>query len=131
MRSTKLIYSLALGLLFILTACSGAGSAAPTQVREPVALTLQTNPDPAAVGQVQLTFTALDDKGQPIAGADFDVIADHTEMGGMTLHGKATDQGNGNYAITTDFSMAGKWKVSSQVKTDAVDYQKDFELQVQ
>lgn len=131
MRHIKVLFFLAIGLSIILTACSGTGSSiTPTQTPEPVTLTLHTIPDPPVAGKVHLNFGVLDDKGQPISGADFDVIADHTEMGGMTMHGKASDQGNGRYAITTDFAMAGKWKITVRAKTATLDYKKDIDLQI-
>lgn len=132
MRSTKIlpVLTIALTLVIILAACSNTGTAGPTPTPEPVRLTLSTNPDPPVAGNVQLTFEALDSSGQPVTGADFDVIADHTEMGGMTMHGKATDQGNGRYAISTKFGMAGKWKLTVQVLTSTVNFKKDIVLEV-
>lgn len=130
MRHIKVMFILAIGISLILTACNGPSSAATTQTPEPVTLTLHTIPDPPVTGKVQLIFGAVDDKGQPVLGADFDVIADHTEMGGMIMHGKATDQGSGRYAITTNFAMAGKWKISVQIKTATLDYKKDIELEI-
>jgi hypothetical protein len=82
------------------------------------------------MGDVELLFTVVDEKGQTVTGADFDVIADHIEMSGMTMHGKATDQSNGNYAIKTNFSMSGMWKLSVQVKKDALDYKQDIDLEI-
>jgi hypothetical protein len=128
MRHLKVLFILIIGLSVLLTACSGVSGSTPTQTPDPVKLTLHTIPDPPAAGKVQLNFAVLDDKGQPILGADFDVIADHTDMGGMTMHGKASDQGNGSYAITTDFPMAGKWKITIEVKTATLDFKKDLDL---
>lgn len=130
MRHIKVLFILAIGISLFLTACNGASSATLTPTPEPVTVTLHTIPNPPVAGKVQLNFGVVDDKGQPVPGADFDVIADHTEMGGMIMHGKATDQGNGRYAITTNFAMAGKWKISVQVKTATLDYKKDIDLQI-
>jgi uncharacterized GH25 family protein len=130
MRHLKVLFILIIGLAVLLTACSGVSGSSPTQTPDPVKLTLQTVPDPPVAGKIQLNFAVLDNKGQPIPGADFDVIADHTDMGGMTMHGKASDQGNGRYAITTNFAMSGKWKITVEVKTATLDYKKDIDLQI-
>lgn len=126
--------SLALLLLvstLILSAC--ASSATPDAAPLPAFTTVNliTNPDPARVGDVELRFTVTDAKGQPVTGADFDVFADHTDMSGMTMHGKATEQGNGLYSITANFSMSGNWKLSVTVIKDNLDYKQDIQLKIQ
>lgn len=117
----------------LLAACAGA---APTlqdaqSGPAPATISLATNPNPAKVGDVELRFSVTDEKGQPLTGADFDVFADHTDMSEMTMHGKAIEQGNGLYAITANFSMAGNWKLSVEVKKAGLDYKQDIELKVQ
>jgi hypothetical protein len=114
----------------ILTACTASGAPASPLPPASVTVNLVTNPDPAKVGDVELRFTVTDAKGQPVTGADFDVFADHTDMSGMTMHGKATEQGNGQYSITANFSMAGSWKLSIAVKKDGLDHKQDIELKV-
>lgn len=71
-----------------------------------------------------------DQKDQPLNGVNVDVSADHTDMSGMTLEGAATEQGNGKYAITADFSMSGSWKITVYVRKEGLDFKKDFELQI-
>jgi len=44
------------------------------------------------------------------------------------MHGKATEQGDGVYAITANFSMDGNWKLTVQVKKDNLDYQMDIPM---
>ena len=129
----RLVYFIviAVSLSLVLAACGGADTPTPAATTAPVTITLNTNPNPAMMGDVELQFTVVDDQGQPVSGADFDVIADHTEMNGMTMHGKATDQGDGRYAISTNFSMAGKWRLTVQVRKDALDYKQDIALQIQ
>lgn len=118
-------------ITLVLTACTGSGT--PTSPPSPASVTvnLVTNPDPAKVGDVELRFTVTDAEGQPVTNADFDVFADHTDMRGMTMHGKATEQGNGQYSITADFSMAGNWKLSIAVKKEGLDHKQDIELKIQ
>lgn len=129
MRSLFLI--LAVGLSLFLVACGGATTQAPIATAAPVTITLKTDPNPPVMGEIELLFKVVDDKGQPVSGADFDVIADHTDMSGMTMHGKASDQGNGNYAITTNFSMSGNWKLSIQVRKDGLNYKQDLDLVIE
>ena len=130
MRPMFLALGLLLGLSLALAACSGASQPAATPSPAPVQITLSTDPNPPSMGPVEIVFTVLDTQGQPISGADVDVIAGHTEMGGMTMHGKATDQGNGKYAITANYSMPGKWLVTVQVKKENLDFKQDIKLQV-
>ena len=131
MRPLKALFILSIGLTLLLTACSGAGSAAPTQTTVPVTITMNVLPDPPVVGDVLLYFNVVDDQGQPVAAAEVNVMADHTEMSGMTMQGNATDQGNGIYAITTNFSMTGRWIITVQIKNEIIDYKEDISLIIQ
>lgn len=129
MRSLLFIV-LVVGMSIFLAACGGTATQTPSETAAPATITLNTNPNPPMAGDVELLFTVVDDKGQPVSGADFDVIADHTDMSGMTMHGKATDQGNGNYAITTNFSMVGNWMLTVQVRKEALDFKQDINLEI-
>ncbi len=131
MRPLKALFALSIGLTLLLTACSGAGSAAPAQTAEPVTITMNVLPDPPVVGDVLLYFGVVDDQGQPVTGAEVNVMADHTDMSGMTMQGNATDQGKGIYAITTNFSMAGQWIITVQIKNEALEYKQDIDLIIQ
>jgi hypothetical protein len=121
---------LVVGMSIFLAACGGTTTQTPTATAAPATITLNTNPNPPTAGDVELLFTVVDDQGQPVSGADFDVIADHTDMSGMTMHGKATDQGNGNYAIMTNFSMTGNWMLTVQVRKEALDFKQDINLEI-
>lgn len=131
MRPLKALFILSIGLTLLLTACSGAESTAPAQTTAPVTITMNVLPDPPVVGDVLLYFNVVDTQGQPVTGADVNVMADHAEMSGMTLQGNASDQGKGIYAITTNFSMAGQWKITVQIKNEALDYKQDIDLNIQ
>ena len=128
----KLIFILLVaGLSLLLAACGSAVQ--PTEALSTTALvtiTLVTNPASPMIGDITLQFTVVDDKGQPVTGADFDVFADHTDMSGMTMQGKATEQSDGVYAITANFSMSGNWKLTLQVKKDTLDYKQDISLKI-
>jgi hypothetical protein len=129
MRLAKFIL-LVSGLSILLAACGAVQTTEVTPTAAPVTITMITNPASPMMGDMTLQFTVADDKGQPVTGADFDVIADHTDMGGMTMHGKATEQGIGVYAITANFTMSGNWKLTVQVKKDALDYKRDISLKI-
>lgn len=130
MGKLRITVILTIAVVVLLTACSTAAPAAqPTA--SPVTIQFATKPEIAQAGDVELNFRVLDSTGQPLSGADVDVIADHTEMGGMIMHGKATEQETGLYSIKANFSMAGKWKVTVQVQKDnSLDYKQDIDLQV-
>lgn len=129
MRSMKIPAILA-SLVIVLAACGPAVTPAPVS-QAPVTITISSTPSPAVMGDVEVVFTIVDTQGKPVTGANVDVFADHTEMNGMTMHGVATEQGNGRYAIRTNFSMSGKWKLSVEVKKDSLDYQQDIDFPVQ
>ncbi len=114
-----------------LAACNASPVAEAAPASANISISLTTNPSPPKVGNVELLFKVLDRNGQPLSGADFDVIADHVDMKGMIMHGKAADQGNGVYAITANFSMSGNWKLSVQVKKDGLDEKLDIPLKVE
>lgn len=124
-----------LALIFLVTllleSCSGGSPQATPADPAPATVDLTTNPSPAKVGAVELRFSVTDGQGQPLTGADFDVFADHTDMTGMTMHGKVVEQGQGIYSITANFSMAGNWKLSVGVKTDSLEHKQDLELKIQ
>lgn len=115
----------------MLAACGSTATPLATEASALVTISLQTTPEPPAVGEVSLIFHVLDESGQPVSEADFDVIADHTDMSGMTMHGKASDQGDGFYAITTNFSMPGNWKLTVQVRKGELDFKQDIDILVE
>ena len=122
MGKTVLLNLLVL-LSILLTAC---GSTDQT-----VNINLESNPSPAAVGDMELVFTLTDSNGHPIEGATVDVAAVHTDMTGMDMSGAATEQGNGKYAIKANFSMSGNWKLTVSVRKGSLDYKEDIDFKIQ
>jgi len=107
-------------LMVILTACGSSGS--PTNEDAPlIDIKIETNPDPAVVGDVEIILTVTDLEGKPIEDAKVDVSADHIDMSGMTMDGPATEQGDGKYAIKADFSMSGNWEITVYVRKGELD----------
>lgn len=128
----KVIYvSLMMVLLVTLSACSNSVSVStPTEI--PVNITLETDPNPPVVGDVELVFKIEDSQGLPVEGATVNVRADHTDMQGMTMNGAAIHEGDGTYSITANFSMSGNWKITIFLSKDGLsDYQKEFEVRIQ
>lgn len=130
MRSIFLVIFLLAGLT-LRAACSGAAAPSPTPVQAGPKISLTTNPDPPRSGEVELMVTVNDASGQPIPDADVFVFADHTEMKGMNMNGRATPQGGGRYTIAANFSMSGPWKVTVQVKKTPLDVAQEFNLEFQ
>ena len=132
MRKLVLIHVLVL-LSVLLVAC-GSGSAAtpaPQTSGKPVNIKLETNPNPAEMGDLELVLNITDTSGSPIEGATVDVTATHTDMAGMDMSGAATEQGAGKYAINANFSMSGNWELKVYVRKEGLDYSEDIELPVQ
>ncbi len=122
-----------IGIILIVSAllagCSSAGQTQGTAI-DPVKITLKTNPTVPIPGKLELLLDLRDQKDQPLTGAKVDVNADHTDMMGMSMGGPATEQGNGKYAISANFSMAGTWKITVYVRKEGLDFQKDLELKI-
>lgn len=115
----------------LLAACGSA--AAPTEApsSKPVNIAVSTNPNPAAVGDVEMIFTITNANGNPIEGAKVDVSADHPAMAGMGMSGFATEQGSGTYSIKANFSDSGDWKLTVYVRKDGLDYKEEINFPVQ
>lgn len=110
-----------------LAACGG--QADPESDTGGMRVSLATNPESPRTGQIELVATVTDAHGRPVDDADVFMIADHTEMRGMTMTGTATAQGNGRYAITADFVHGGTWRVTVQVNRDGTNVAlEDFDL---
>ena len=115
----------------LLVACGGTAEPADTTSPKPVNIVFNTNPNPAAVGDVEIVFTITDANGDPIEGAKVDVSADHPSMAGMGMSGLATEQGGGTYSIKANFSDSGDWKLTVYVRKDGLDYTEEINFPVQ
>jgi hypothetical protein len=121
-------------LLTVFLAACGSGSAAtsaPQDSGKPVNIKVDTNPNPAAMGDIELVLNLTDPSGNPIEGATVDVTAIHIDMTGMDMSGAATEQGAGKYAINANFSMSGNWKLKVYVRKEGLDYSEEIDLPVQ
>ena len=120
-------------LLSVLLAACGAGAttSAPESAGKPVNIEVETNPNPAAMGDIELVLNIQDSAGTPIEGATVDVTATHLDMTGMDMSGAATEQGAGKYAINANFSMSGNWKLKVYVRKEGLDYAEEIDLPVQ
>ena len=130
----RLIWVNAIVLLAVFLAACGSGSAvtsAPQDSGNPINIKVDTNPNPAAMGDIELILNITDASGNPIEGATVDVTAIHTDMTGMDMSGAATEQGAGKYAINANFSMSGNWKIKVYVRKEGLDYSEAVDLPVQ
>jgi len=124
-----LISALFLTLALVLVACGGG--AAPAAAAAPQAIIkMETNPNPAVVGDLQLAFMITDQSGAPIEGAKIDVGAEHPSMSGMGMSGAATEQGGGKYAIKANFSDSGSWKITVHLVKGELDLKQELPLEV-
>lgn len=125
-RKLVSIIGLLVSAAILLSACSPAAATSPET--KPVNIQVESDPNPAMMGDVTFTLVITDENGGPIEGARVDVSVDHTDMTGMSMGGAATEQGDGRYAIDANFDMSGNWKMTVYVRTDSLDYQEDIDL---
>ena len=120
-------------LAAFLAACGGGGNdtPAPQDSGKPVNIKVDTNPNPAAMGDIEVVLNITDPSGNPIEGATVDVTATHIDHAGMDMSGAATEQGAGKYAINANFSMSGNWKLKVYVRKEGLDYSEEIDLPVQ
>lgn len=131
MRRWILVTGLLFSTAIFLAACSSGAVPEDSASAKPVNIQVESNPNPAMMGDVTLTLSITDENGQPIESARVDVSVDHTDMTGMGMSGPATEQGEGKYAINANFSMTGNWKMTVYVRKDSLDYQEDIDLKIQ
>jgi len=128
----KLILMVVLVILSaVLAACGDAATPADTSSSGQVNIKLETNPNPAVKGDIELIFTLTDDSGATIEGAKVDVAAEHPAMAGMGMSGQATDLGGGKYSIKANFSDSGDWVLTIYVREGELDYKEDIDLPIQ
>ncbi|GER78826.1 MAG: FixH family protein [Chloroflexi bacterium] len=131
MRYKLIFTSMLVMMSVLLAACGSAATPAATTPAKLVNIEVETNPNPAMMGDMEVIFTITDASGNPIEGATVDVSVDHTDMTGMGMSGVATEQGSGRYAINANFSMSGNWKLTVYLRKDGLDYKEDIEFPVQ
>ena len=127
-RKTLIIATI-LALFALLLAACGAPASPATQTAHQVNIKLETNPNPAKIGDVQLILTITDQNGNAITGAKVDVAAEHPTMSGMGMSGAATEQA-GKYAIKANFTDSGTWKITVHVIKDGLDVKQELSLEI-
>jgi hypothetical protein len=131
MRKLILLVGFLFSIAIFLAACSSGAATEDSASAKPVNIQVESDPNPVMMGDVTLTLIITDENGDPIEGARVDVSVDHTDMTGMGMSGPATEQVAGKYAINTNFSMTGNWKMTVYVRKDSLDYQEDIDLKIQ
>ena len=123
-----IVVALAIVAGLLLVACGGQATD-PELDSGGVRVSLSTNPEPPTSGQVALIATVTDAHGRPVDDADVFMIADHTEMRGMTMTASATMQGDGRYQVILDFVHGGNWRITVQINQDGTNLAlEDFDL---
>ena len=117
-------------MVALLSACGSAATSTSTSSK-PVDIKVESNPNPAMMGDLELILSITDANGNPLEGATVDVSADHTGHSGMNMSGVATEQSAGKYAINANFSMSGAWLLTVYVRKGEIDYKEEIEFQVQ
>jgi len=117
-------------LALALAACSGNAAPAASAALQTTTIQMETNPNPAKVGDVELNFLITDQSGAPLEGATVAVTADHPTMSGMGMSGAATEQGGGKYAIRANFSDSGAWKITVEVSKGDLSDKQELNLEI-
>lgn len=125
-----LLVGFIMGVLVLGLAACGSQPISPPDNDE-VTIVLETDPSPPIMGDVELIVQVTDAQGNPLEGARVDVGADHTDMTGMGMHGPASEQGGGRYAIKANFSMTGNWKITVYVRQGELDIKQDIPIVIQ
>jgi len=124
-----------LSILFValalaLAACGGNAAPAAPAAPQTTIIKMETNPNPAKVGDVELNFLITDQSGAPLEGATVAVTADHPTMSGMSMSGAATEQGGGKYAIRANFSDSGAWKITVEVSKGDLSDKQELNIEI-
>lgn len=123
MNTNKLltVFALALGLAPLglpvraADAMSGmdmGATAAPTKAPASLSVTATVKPNPPRAGDNALDLLVTDAAGKPVAGLKLSASVAMTSMDMGTTRPALADTGNGHYAATVNFSMAGPWRVA-------------------
>jgi hypothetical protein len=92
---------------------------------------VELRPDPPAVGQAILVIRLTDAAGSPVEGASVDLKADMTHAGMTPVFGDVTDQGNGLYRTSFEWTMAGDWVLTVSGKLeDGRNFQRELQVSV-
>lgn len=118
----------------VVGACASppAPAVAPAASGPPV-VALGTDPNPpTSNGQTELQIDIKDSTGNPLSGAEVTVLADMVGHSMGPMQGQASEQGNGRYATSASFSMAGQWNVTVEVRREGeLLVRQDFVLAVE
>ena len=126
-----ILFLVALSVLMIF-AFSGTQSVAPAKPSSgDFVVTLTTNPNTPAVGDVTFTAEVRDKNGREVNDAEVKISANHTTMTHTGMAGTATAQGNGRYAVKGNVSMSGAWRAQVEVnRPGAQAFTQEFDVAV-
>jgi hypothetical protein len=108
-------YVLALLLILpLIAACRQ--SAQPVETAAGAEIALEIEPQPPVVGMATLRVIVTDSDGQPVEDASVDVRGDMDHAGMVPVLGTAeASNGDGQYVIPFEWTMAGDWIVTVTV----------------
>ncbi|HXE81634.1 MAG TPA: FixH family protein [Vicinamibacterales bacterium] len=89
----------------------GAGCTGEEPSAEDVRIEWQVTPSPAAVGPATLRFSLVDERRQPVAGAQLRVEGHMTHPGMAPATADVRETSPGNYEAALRFTMPGDWVV--------------------
>lgn len=117
-KLSRLHRSAGLASLLVATACGGqqAASTSSAKAGGPKIELAGATPTPCPAARCQVAVLVKNDQGQPIENSDVRYDARHTSMGHGGVSATADNRGGGRYAGAVNFSMAGDWSVSVQVR---------------
>jgi hypothetical protein len=76
---------------------------------EDINVEIGIQPDPPIVGEAIILVEISDQQGRPVEGLDVAVKGDMTHAGMTPVLGTSTYQGDGQYTLPIEWTMAGDW----------------------
>jgi hypothetical protein len=104
---------LLIGLLVIGALAGACSRGDDGDAAEDVSVELVVEPLPLAVGPATVTVRLRDADGEPINGAELEIVGDMTHAGMVPVITGATDEGDGRYVSEGfEFTMGGDWIIT-------------------
>jgi hypothetical protein len=129
MKKLYILPVLLIALSLLLVACGGSAIPA-AQAAPKTTIKMQSNPNPAKAGAIELNFMITDQNGASLEGAKVMVNANHPTMSGMSMNGAPTEQGGGKYAIKANFKDSGTWKIMLEISKGDLNDKQELNLEI-
>lgn len=126
--------ALAMLLVSLLAGCRrGGGEPVATTRAGDLTLSVVLEPETARLQDNTLVVAIRDTAGQPVDGAELEVVATMPAMGAMSaMRSKAvvTAGGDGRYRAELDLGMSGTWALALRIKSPAGEGEANYSLTV-